>query len=299
MTTVEEIARILQDKRLLFQVSVPGRNFAAGKISADQALVDCPSLEEYFTRILKGNNAKSIIVKLFTPNGSSYKLRGEHIVSLPGNETVATSNNPATNVATNETNVATRPLHGTYEEPKTPTKAMTVDDQIAFGVLKVEHRLVCHRKDELERDNKALQQKVDKLHDEKLDLVRQNTVQNEKNELEIERAKLNMDKESKVGLSGMLSELKENPELIKAAVGFINPNHPMFKEKQTEPVGELEAKLHDEPEADLILKMIPKQLADKDGELISKMYVVFVNLLAKPEALDKVYNEFNPQSPGT
>ncbi len=307
--TIKEIATLITAKGYVFQISIPNTQFFHGKTTIKNALVDSESLETYFEKIAKLNKASSLLVKTFTPNGSSYKSHGDYLIFLPQTDPVATSATMfVADVATNALNhVATtkqplKELPETSPEPqnKPKTNPMDTKDYIDFKVLQTEHKNLEQRYEDTKGKVIKLEKKVEDLHDENKQLLRENATKEDKHSLALERAKLEMEREGKEGLSGILGELQENPMIIEAVVGFLNPKHPMFdknKEQKTLDGTDLEnreIKYTDDTQANLVLNDIPRKLSQTNGDTISKIYLLFQEFLAKPDILHTVANTYFP-----
>lgn len=299
--TIEEIVKIILEKNYLFKISIPGTQFSQGITSMAQAMVDSTDLLNYFQRIVSANRAKNLYVRLYTPNGSSYKLRGEHLIFLPGTETVATPSTTATNTATNVEQRNDNTLRGPDQPPhqKNSNEMLSVKDQIDYGVLQVKHQMLQGVADKLETEVKELRKKVETLHDEKLALVKENTVAGEKNAFEIEKAKFEVLKESKDGLSGAVDFAEKNPELVKMLLAGLFPNNPAFKEGGNgtmEGTKQIEApKLHVDPQVNDLLVDMPNQIKMLDPKQISKIYMVFMKFKEAPETIETAFKTILPE----
>lgn len=292
--TIKEIANIITSKNYVFSVSIPSTSFSQGKTTVTAALSNSESIEAYLQNIAETNKAKHLFVKLFTPNGSSFKARGEHLIFL-------TTPQP---VATNTTTVAT-PLNGLpqyqAQAPITPnTTAMQDKDYIDWKVLEVKHGSLQSSYDELKEKNNKLEKKVEELHDENKQLLRDNLTKEDKHELALERAKLEMAKESKDGLSGLIGDITSNPDTMKMILGIINPKHPIFNEqqpeqKQLEGANTGEVKYTDDEDTNMVLNDIPRHLSQKDGKTIAEVYLVFKELVNDPAKLETAVKTFLPQ----
>lgn len=292
--TIKEIANIITSKNYVFQAAIPGTNFSQGKTTVNAALSNSENIEAYLQNIAETNKANHLFIKLFTPNGSSFKARGEHLIFL-------TIPQP---VATNTTPVATS-LNGlqeyTTQLPTTPkTTTMQDKDYIDFKVLEVKHGALKSSYDELKEKNNKLEKKVEELHDENKQLLRDNLTKEDKHELALERAKLEMAKEGKEGLSGLIGDLTKDPDTLKMIVGFINPKHPMFNEqpqeqKALEGANTGEVKYTDDNDTNMVLNDIPRSLSQKDGKTIAEIYLIFKELINDPEKLDTAVKTFLPQ----
>jgi hypothetical protein len=293
--TLAEIAKIITDKNYVFQVAIPGQNFLHGKTTVNSALSNSESVESYLKKIADNNKTNHLYIKLFTPNGSSFKARGEHLIFLDKHQPVAT----------NTTTVATTPkqfsgIEFKNIESETPIKKQTMNDKdyIDFKVLEVKHETLQSSFIELQEKNKKLEKKVDELHDENKNLLRDNLTKEDKHALEIERAKLNFEKEGKEGLSGLIGDLTKDPETLKMIVGFINPKHPMFNQeepKQIESQSFGSVKYTDDNDTNQVLNDIPLSLSQKDGKTIAEIYLIVKELLNDSIKLEQAVKTFLPQ----
>lgn len=308
--TIKEIVTLITTKGYVFQISIPNTNFSHGKTTIQNALADSENLESYFEKIARVNKASSLLIKTFTPNGSSYKSHGDYLIFLPQTEPVATSATTfVADVATSYKNhVATskEPLKGlpeTTPEPQNKAKNTPMDtkDYIDFRVLQTEHKNLEQRYDDSKNKITKLEKKIEELHDENKQLLRDNATKEDKHSLALERAKLEMEREGKEGLSGILGELQENPMLIEAVVGFLNPKHPMFdKNKEQKALAgaeqeNQEIKYTADEQVNLVLNDIPRKLSQTNGDTISKIYLLFQEFLAKPDILHTVANTYFPE----
>jgi len=292
---LEDIIKLIIDKGYLFQISIPNRSFSHGRITIAQALIDSASLQDYFNKIIRNNSAENLLVKVFTPNGSSVKNRGEYLISLAYTQPVATVQKTETPVATNTTPT----LQGAIEsqQQKSSSKnSMDVNDQIEYKVLQVKHEMLLNQKNELDQKVKDLTKKVDTLQDEKLELVKSQAVSKEKHELEVERARFAAEKESKDGLSGIVDFAENNPETIKMLVGLFKPDHPMFKNEEMNGASNTPAlesgpvKYHSDPEINVVLQDLPNTIKTLSGEQIAKIYMVFLKFKENPESIETVHS---------
>lgn len=306
--TIKEISDIITAKKYLFQVSIPGTSFSHGKTTIEMALSDNDSLENYLDKIARINKAEHLFVKLFSPNGSSYKPKGEHLIFLDKKQPVASTTNVAMNVATTATSVADthKSLNGQQEQgtelsikPKNTT--MDQKDYIDFKVLQSEHKRLEHIYDESKSKVKQLETKIEDLHEENKKLLRDNLTKEDKHELALERSKLEMERESKEGLSGLMGELTKDPDTLKMIVGFLKPDHPMFKSEGEQKALEgandstREIKYTEDSQTNTVLNDIPRVLSQKDGDTIASIYLLFQKLIADPDSLKQAVTTFLPE----
>lgn len=295
---LDEVINIILQKNYLFKIGIPGSALSHGKTTLAAAINNAGSLHDYFNNIIKANNPKTLLVELFSPNGSSYKDRGKHIIFLDQPQAVATEATSETNVA----NKATSMLNGLELQHQVKPTSMNANDQLNYAVLQVKHEMVTNQKNALEKEVNELRKKVDVLHEEKLALVKENTVSGERNKLEMEKAIFEAQKQQKEGLSGILEEVKENPDLLKMIAGFIKPDHPMFKESENqsmEGTKQIEApRFHDNDEVNALLSDMPNTIKSMDPKLIAKIYYIFMEGFAKdPENVNKVFASLFPNAP--
>ena len=302
MQTITEIANLITDKKYLFEIVLPGKAYKGLKISVENAKNIHGSVENYIKNVLKSNNADTGIVKLYSVNGTSFKQRGDHIIFLPKTETVATS---ATNVATSATNVATSATNVATSATNVATnkelgnlndaKMLGVKETIEFEVLKVKHEMVTTDRDNLKIKVKELEKKVDDLQDEKLKLVKENGTAEEKHKLALERQQLESEREAKSVLSGIVEDLNANPELIKTIAGFINPNHPMFKESGVNGLPPAtETAYHNDVDANNVLKELPKMFSNVEPALVIRFYTIAMEFVKEPIKVEQVFKTVYP-----
>jgi len=289
--TIEQIAALIRDKGYTFQVVIPGTSYTHGKTTQEMATADAESLEAYLRRIASVNKAAHLLIKLFSKNGSSFKPRGEHLIFLAQSQPVATGEINATPVATPATNVAATGLGFVPTQPKT----MDTKDYIDYRVLQTEHSYVKGLYEESKAKIQQLEKKVEDLQMENKDLIRTTNVQDDKHALAMERLRLQSDMENKQSLSGLVGELTKDPELLKMAIGFFKPDHPMFKPVPQALEGTpAEIKYSDDPQVNEVLKDLPLKLSQKDGETIADVYLLFQEFTSKPEALRSAVELFLP-----
>lgn len=299
---LDELIKLLEEnKHYLFSITIPNSSFTHGRTGYAQALADAPTLKDYFERIILANGAKQLFVELYTPNGSSYKNRGKHLIFLDSTGPVATNATNATKVEDNATNVATKTqssLQGIEEEYTPKTKTMNSTDMVGYEVLKVRHELLQGAHDTLKKEHEDLRKKVDRLQDEKLDLVKENSVNKEKNELELARVKFNAEKDAKDGLAGVMDYVNDNPDTVKMILGAIFPNNPNFNStgnapgttKVIEPIT-----YHDDKDINALLVDMPNTIKELDGAKIAMIYAIFNYGFAKdPNTIDKVWEVLFP-----
>lgn len=294
---LQQIINLLAEKpHYLFKISVPGTPLMHGRTSVTAAIENAGSLQAYFDKIIKANSATTLLVELFTPNGTSYKNRGKHVIFLDQPEPVATNINTATNTATN----TTVPLQG-IEEHQVKTPSMNPKDELGYAVLQVKHEMITNQKNALEKEVNELRKKVDLLHEEKLALVKENTVSGERNKLEMEKALFAAQQTQKEGLSGFIGELNENPETLKMLIGFLKPDHPMFKEGNDDMAGtkQIEApRFHTSDEINSLLTDMPNTIKDLDPKIIARIYYIFLEGFAKdPATVKTVFELLFPNAP--
>ena len=297
--TIKEIAELITSKNFVFQLTIPGTSFSHGKTTVQMALSDSENIEGYLEKIAKANKAEHLFVKLFTKNGSSYKAKGEHLIFLPKANAVATTDSTTTPVATKETNVATtKPLNGMSEFSPTKQTPMDAKDYIDYRVLQTEHKNLQNVHDETKAKVVKLEKKIEDLHDENKSLLRDNLTKEDKHALALERAKLDIEKEGKEGLSGMMGELTKDPDTLKMLIGIFKPDHPMFKEN-AQPALEGASnnglvKYSDDAVANDVLNDLPRVLSQKDGDTIARIYLLFQEFIHKPETLQQATTTFLP-----
>lgn len=301
--TLEDIINELKSKwNYLFKVSIPGSSFVHHRTSVTEAVNKSGTIEEYFDRIIRENKPKTILVELFSPNGSSFRDRGKHVIFLHQTEAFATN---ATQNATNATQNATNATMGGINEtnrPKNTGNMMDIKEKIEFETLKVKHDMLSGVFDTLKAENAQLRKKVDELHEEKLALVKENSVSNERNKLDMEKAVFEAQKQQKEGLSGLMGELNENPEVLKLLVGIIKPDHPMLKDgnyESMEGTRQIEPpRFHDDDNVNALLTDMPNTIKNLDPKAIAKIYYIFMEGFAKkPENIHKVYEMLFPGAP--
>jgi len=296
--TLQQIANEITSKGFVFQVSIPNNpDYRAGKVTTAQALANAASVESYMERIARINQASNILVKLFTPNGSSYKQRGEHLIFFPKPEAVATPATTATDVVASATKNATMPTApatmGSLADTPKPTNNMDLEKMIDYRVLQVEKSTLSARNEELKTEVKQLQRKVDELYEENKALSKENSVATEKHSLALERQKLESEREAKSGLSGLMDDVGKNPEMLKMLLGVLKPDHPMFKMEAAEAGKQLNGtapEYHKENEANIIITEICKVLGTMNGNDIGNMYLLFLEISKRPEVVQQVYD---------
>lgn len=294
---LEEIINLLAAKpHYLFKISIPGTPLMHGRTTVHTAIENAGSLQAYFDKIIKANSAKTLLVELFTPNGTSFKNRGIHVISLDQPQPVATSTNTATNSATN----TTQPLQGIEDtQQQVKTHSMNPKDELGYAVLQVKHEMITNQKNSLEAEVKELRKKVDTLQEEKLSLVKENTVSGERNKLEMEKALFQAEKGTKEGLSGLMGELNDNPETLKMLIGLFKPDHPMFKEEGVAGTKQIEApSFHADKEINALLSDMPNTIKDLDPKIIARIYYIFLEGFAKdPTKVEIVFELLFPNAP--
>ena len=286
MQTLKEIADVIVTKKYLFQIVLPNKNFTHGKTTIAQATADNKSVQEYIESIIEKQNANNVLIKLFSVNGSSWKNRGEHLIFLSKNDTVATT---ATKIAT--------PLQQNLNGLEQPIKTNTMNDKdyIDFKVLQIEQKRLEQYTEECKCKIIKLEKKVDELHDENKKLLRDNTTKEDKHKIALERERLNLDKEAKGGLSGLMGELNENPEILKMIAGFIKPDHPMFKENGVGAVPQIEEiRYHTDDDANNVLKEIPKQFKNVDAALVIRFFTLAHKFASEPLKIEEAFKYFYP-----
>jgi len=286
MMNLKEIADIINEKKYFFQIILPNKRFLHGRTSILQALADKPSIEEYIQGIIKENKATNVLIKLFSANGSSFKNRGEYFIFFDDAKAVATITNIETKIAT------TDQLKGL--EPAKINNTMSDKDYIDFKVLQSEHNRIKDSNEEKKERIKKLELKIEELHEENKKVLRENITKDDKHALAIEREKLNLEKEAKGGLSGLVGELSEKPELLKMIAGFIKPDHPMFKDDSVGKIEVEEVRYHDDEDANNILKEVPKLFKLIDPALVIRFYTISTQFAKQPTKIEEAFNNFFP-----
>lgn len=325
--TVKEISDFIRRKKYSFiDIVIPNINFNYYPTSVQSIVQSNGSLENYFEKIFKNNRVTEYIVKVFVKNGKKPLCKNEYPVfwqkTEPIDEPVShqenisnssvihqdTINNQSVNHQSNINPTSENyqyALHGLPETPtettnKPKTNSMDTKDYIDFRVLQTEHKNLTQRYEDTKGKVVKLEKKIEELHDENKQLLRDNATKEDKHSLALERAKLDMEREGKEGLSGILGELQENPMLVEALVGFINPKHPMFEKNKEQKMlsgaedETREIKYTEDAQANIVLNDIPRKLSQTNGDTISKIYLLFQEFLSKPDVLHTVANTYFP-----
>ena len=308
--TIKEISDFITDNKYLFEVTVSGENLSQGIKSISLALANSESVESYLNKIAEYNRARYLYIKVRKSAGTTTKIVKEELIFLPSNETVATVINsvatggkttvaiPVTTEKTTEGNNET-PTESTKKQKTNP---MDTKDYIDFRVLQTEHQNLMQQHEASKSKVSKLEKKIEDLHDENKQLLRDNTTKEDKHSLALERAKLEIEKASKDTLSGITDFVKENPESLKMILGALFPNNPNFKQSteteqktlQGSDDSNREIKYTEDTQANLVLNDIPRKLSQTNGDTISKIYLLFQEFLAKPDVLHTVANTYFP-----
>ncbi len=325
--TIKEISDyIIRKKYSFIEIVIPNINFSYYPTPVQSIIQANGSLENYFEKIFKNNRVTEYTVKVFVKNGTNPLCKDEYPVfwqkTEPIDESIKHQENISNTSVKHQDAINTLsvnhqetintpsknhqyPLNGlpeTTTEPqnKPKTNPMDTKDYIDFRVLQTEHKNLTQRFEDTKGKVSKLEKKIEELHDENKQLLRDNATKEDKHSLALERAKLEMEREAKDGLSGILGELQENPMIVEAVVGFLNKDHPMFdkyKEQKTLAGAEdekREIKYTEDTQANLVLNDIPRKLSQTNGDTISKIYLLFQEFLAKPDILHTVANTYFP-----
>ena len=279
---LSEAIKKIKENNSIFEISIEGKK-TFGKTRIEQAEMHAGSLEDYFKRIAKHNNVKTLAVNIYRPNGSSMVRKDFFIVDIPAVV-------DATNIVDSATNNVDE------QQQQKPTKQSDMSNvtraDIDAATLKVENQFLKKDVDTLTERVKKLEVKEDRLLNENRDLLRENATIKDKADLELKTKMHEVAAASKDGLSGILDTVEKNPDLIKALVGFF-PNHPMNKllnnSEETEEINGVEQ--HDDADAQTCIDDIIIPSLNKLGsEEVGMISIIIEHLSKNEKALVNLYN---------
>ena len=268
----------IKERDYAFEISVEGKA-PFGKERVSSAEAKSGTLYDYFSRIAKFNNTRSLGIQLYTPNGTSWIRKDFFLVDIP---------------AVVESTKIVDPSTTDQQQQNTPIKhatSMVTKSDIEAATLKVENTFLKERTAEYAERIKKLEQRQDELIHENNKLSRENVTVKDKTELEWQQ-KLNAEQaKNKQGLSGIFDEIKDNPETLKFIAGFF-PNHGMNKalseKSENNPVNGAETK-HTDPDAQACIEMMMPLLHQKSGEQVGMICMIVEDLCLHDTHLINLY----------
>lgn len=311
--TVKEIAIIILRKNYLFQVLILGTKFKTEKITIDSAISETGCVESYLTKIGNDNNAKQLLVKLFSTNGNSPERQGDELIILPEIEKPINIEKPIIEKPINiekpisDLNTSMEGLKQPQEQAITPQKHTTMQDKdyIDYKVLEVKHDTLKHQHEESKSKIAKLEKKVEDLHEENKKALRDIATKDDKHELALDRVKLDNEKansEQKESLSGVLVDTLKDPEIVKMFFqGFFPSKFPADQQAQLTGADDAvrEIKYTTDVTANQVLNDIPRTLSQKNGDTIAKVYLLFQKMMSSTETFNEVMKQFVPELPTT
>jgi len=303
MVSLSNLIQILTEKKYIFQVTIPGSPICFGKKTIEEALLDAPSLQEFFTRIAQRNKAHQLIVKCFTKNGSSYKSKESHIllfdqsftVVAPATTSVASAttfvaNNTqtATNVATTATNHS-GDLRGMYDEVKTYNAVST-------DAIRIEMTYLKRDLEETKRREKKLEQEVEELRITNRKLLTETEISKQRHEIDLKEKMLEKDAEKSQGLNGVVESLANIPPEAYQFIAGLFPNHAMNRQLQQGGAQGMEG-VNDSNR--FMLTNIQNTLSHQPEEVVGMVQGLIEKFVQSPANLAKVYEKFFPQQSQT
>jgi hypothetical protein len=205
--TIDKLIEVLKQRNWLFEIQIPGKSaFGKNKIESIEGLHG--SLTEYLHKIAKNNNVEQLAIQLYAPNGSSFIRKDFFLLDIKPVVESTKSVDTSTNIV--EPSTKTVEPSTKSVEPTIPNK-MDVSTQIENAELKAELRYIKQRNEELEKRAKDAEHKCDNYYTENLQLSRDAATQKDKLDLEYQGKVLNLEKDKKSGLSGIMDEVKNLP----------------------------------------------------------------------------------------
>ncbi len=286
-------------KGLMFSALIPG--LPEKRYTASQAESDHGSVAQMLTNLSAIHKINPLPVQLYARNGSSHIKKGFFLVEINRaveningtveniNNTVEKSNNTVENInrAVEKSNKAVEDNNGRVD----------VRTQIENARLTEANRHLLGQLDDTKQRLRKEEERSGVLFNETLDLQRKLASQKDRLELEYATKKLELEKDRQGGLSGLVGELNENPELVKALIGLINPKHPMFDQNnQALLSGGCECPKHPEADGKMIIDTIVKALITQKVEVLGMLQIVIGSYLMKPALLKEAYDKFMEQN---
>lgn len=225
--TIKELQDTIIKKRYFFEVISNNPNTKFGRKTLEDVERAHGSFEEYLRKIAEAHKMKQVQVKVQSKNGTGFANKGSfwvEIVPVAKIDNIDTA--PIKSIGSVEPIANT-----TIEKPiitPTPNK-MDVSEIVKAAEDRIELKLMKRDNEALLIQNKDLQKKVDDYVDKITDLSRQVAVKGDETEIKHQRELLRLEKDAKGGLSGIVEELKNQPELLGTILSVFQPNNPIVK----------------------------------------------------------------------
>lgn len=311
--TLKEIEDIIYKKKLFFKVLTndPKNPKKFGDFrTLDEVQAGYGSFEAFVNKLTSANGMKEIRFETKLKNGSSKRPFGFFLAKIEPVEKVATHVEKVDNEPTNATNTATKSTSVTEYTTNQPVTEhtrnvekidLTVKPKMEDFKAHIENAKMGERIIQLEKDNanlneknKKLDHKNEELFTEVMKLNRElstggskTDIEIQKKEVEHERALLNLEKDSKGSLAGILDEIKGNPELLGTIISVFQPNNPIVKAQADKIRGEgssngpdLSGNTHEDPETQKFIKDVYDLLVSQPREEVGKIGAI-VGLLTE------------------
>ena len=279
----------IKSRDFIFEISIPGK-ITLGKQTIAQAEAIDGTLENYFTRIAKANNAENIGIQLFSKNGTSH-LRKDFFL-VPINTNVDTS----TLVSTEQ-----KPsLNGLEPEIKKADMSTITKADLENATIKLELQYLKKDNQRLEERNKELEKKNTELHGEHLKVVRESALSKDQHDLEFQKKLLELEQGKKSGLNGLMGDIKEMPpEAWQMIAGLIAPNSPLAKGQllgaSKDAVTEETATIkHPDESAQECIDTINSLLIEQQPEAVGAISMMVEKFCQEPKVLGFIYSKMFP-----
>lgn len=281
MTLAEAIKKI-KEKNFLFEISIEGKK-PFGKQTVEKAEMFSGSIEEYLKKVAQLNNCKQLVITLWAPNGSSFLRKDFFLVDMP-----------AVVESTKSVDISTKSVD-TSTTPKNIESMNVTKSDIENASLKTELIYLKQKADDLEKRNKDLERKNEEYWNQNNKLQQENSIIKDKTELECERKLHSAAQSQKNGLSGIMSEIKETPEILEFIAGFI-PNHPMGKmlpaaENNQVTDNHVSFEKHPEQDGSTCIGMMIPLLNKQPGEKVGMIALIVENLCMNENNLKSIYGK--------
>lgn len=293
--TIQELNTILKTKKWLFEISISGRPLF-GKHSLSEVENLSGTLDEYLKRIAKNNNADTIGITLFAPNGSSNIRKDFFLLQMPpvvaSTKIVAQSTKtvePPTKVVEPSTKNVDRPTQTVESKPL--NKMDNIRAEIENVKLSTELSFLKQRNAELEERTKKAELKQDELYSENLKLNRHVNEESSKLHLEHEKKLIELERDKKGGLSGIMDEAKNMPPEMWQFLAGLLPNHPMGKmlAPANTPTNENLGTKHSNADAQSCIDLVNSLLVNHDAESVGKLTLLIESFVKNNDALNAAY----------
>lgn len=320
--TLKEIENLIYEKRLFFRVltNEPKKKKKFGDwMALNEISPEYGNFSDYIKQLAKHNGLKEVRFELGSKNGTNPKHAGFFLVKIEPTENI--------DLPIKQTIIPVKELGTTENQPVvehtkkienidlTTKPKMEDSTMVHIENAKMSERIIQLEKDNerLKDTNKKVENKNEELFTEVMRLNREKSsagtlteLEIQKKEIEHQRELMNLEKEAKGGLSGIMDEIKGNPELLGTIISVFQPNNPIVKAQADKLRGEgggggehdLSGNVHEDPETQSNIKDVYDLLVKLPRENVGKIGAIVGVLAAHHEKIMPVLDFIN-RKPGT